>query len=278
MLVNLNGVLKDAYKNNYAVGAFNSYNLETMQAAIESGKEQNGAVIVAFGEKYLPNMSTATAASITKSLAEESNNPVCLHLDHSSDLEIIKDAINSGFSSVMYDGSMLSFEENVKNTKEVVEYAHSYGVTVEAELGSLGIGEHSHEGADTDVEALTDPDVAKEFVDATNVDALAVSIGTVHGLYKGEPNIRLELLKEINDKVGIPLVLHGGSGVPEETMQKCIEHGISKVNVNTEVSMQTVSKLKELLNNEEPHLSSVSISEKNFAKETIKKYISFLGK
>jgi len=277
MLVNLNGVLKDAYKKQYAIGAFNSYNLETMQATIEAGEEEKTPVIVAFGAKYLPNMSLDTAVAITKSLDRKVTIPVCLHLDHCSDFEVIKDAVKAGFSSVMYDGSMLPLEENIKNTKEIVQYAHSYGVTVEAELGSLGVGEHSHEGQETDVETLTDPEDAKQFVEETNVDALAVSVGTVHGLYKGEPNIHIEVLKKINEKVAMPLVLHGGSGISEKDIIECINNGITKMNVNTEVSMNAVSKLKELLNNEEPHLSRVSISEKEYAKEIIKKYISFLG-
>lgn len=276
MLVNFNGTLVEAYKKEYAIGAFNSYNLETIQATIEAGEEERTPVIVAFGAKYLSNMSLATVVAITKSLAQEVTIPVCLHLDHCSDFEVIKEAIQTGFSSVMYDGSMLTLEENMKNTKKVVDYAHAYGVTVEAELGSLGIGEHSHEGQDSDVEALTDSKAAKKFVKNTNVDALAVSVGTVHGLYKGEPDIRLGLLQEINEKVKIPLVLHGGSGVPEKDIIGCINHGISKMNVNTEISMNTVSKLRELLNTKEPHLSTVSISEKEYAKEIIKKYIRFL--
>lgn len=278
MLVNFNGVLNHAYKNKYAVGAFNSYNLETMQATVEAGEENNTPVIIAFGAKYLTNMSLHTAASIAKSLEKEASIPVCLHLDHCSDFDVIKDAIKSGFSSVMYDGSRLPYEENLLNTKKIVEYAHKYGVTVEAELGSIGIGDQSHEGFDSDKEALTEPEVAEEFVNETNVDALAVSIGTVHGVYKGEPNIRIELLKEINERVGIPLVLHGGSGVPEKDIVQCIENGIAKMNVNTEVSMNTVSSMKDKLNKDEMHLSELSILEKKFAKNIINKYISFLGR
>lgn len=278
MLVNFNGVLKEAYEKQYAVGAFNSYNLETMQATVEAGEEKNTPVIIAFGAKYMTNMSLRTAAGIAKSLAKEVSIPVCLHLDHCSDIDVIKEAVEAGFSSVMYDGSRLPYRENLANTKEVVEYAHRYGVTVEAELGSIGIGDQSHEGFDSDVEALTDPEVAKEFVEETNVDALAVSVGTVHGLYKGEPDIRIDLLKKINEKVGIPLVLHGGSGVPEEDILQCINNGVAKMNVNTEVSMHAVSKIKEVLNKEEMHLSELSILEKEYAKEIINKYISFLGR
>lgn len=277
MLVNFNGVLKEAYDRHYAIGAFNSYNLETMQAAVEAGENKNTPVIIAFGAKYIQNMSLRTAANIAKSLVEKASIPICLHLDHCGDIETIKEAIEAGFSSVMYDGSRLPYEENLSNTKQVVEYAHKYGVTVEAELGSIAIGDQSHEGFEGDTEALTDPDVAAEFVRETNVDALAVSIGTVHGLYKGEPNIRINLLKEINNKVGIPLVLHGGSGVPEADILQCIKNGIAKINVNTEISMHTVAQMREILDKKDMHLSELSILEKEYAKEIIEKYISFLN-
>ncbi|MGX7092647.1 class II fructose-bisphosphate aldolase [Hutsoniella sourekii] len=277
MLVNFHGVLDHAYKNGYAVGAFNCYNLETTQAVIEVASEKDKPVIIAFGAKYLKNMSLKTMAALTQSLASEAEVPVCLHLDHCDDISVIKQAILAGFTSVMYDGSKLDFEENLKNTQRVVELSHKYGVTVEAELGSLGIGSHSHEGLSTDLELLTDPQSAKKFVERTNVDALAVSVGTVHGLYQGDPDIKFDLLREINDLLKIPLVLHGGSGVPQEDILKCVSLGISKMNVNTEISTYTVQALRDLLSSESPHLSVLSIKEKTFAKDIVEKYINFLS-
>jgi len=275
MLTNLSGILKEAYENKYAVGSFNGYNYETFKGIIDAGVETNTPIIVAFGAKYLKNMSLDTAYAIVRSLAEDIPIPVCLHLDHCSDLDIIYRAIKAGFGSVMYDGSALPFEENLKNTKLVCEIAHACNVSVEAELGSLAAGERSHEGKETDVEAYTDPDAAKEFVEETKVDALAVSIGTVHGFYRGTPNIRIDLLKSINEKLSIPLVLHGGSGTPEEDILNCIANGIAKINVNTEISAYTVEKSTELLSKEQPHLSVLAISQTEYIKEIVKKYIAF---
>lgn len=275
MLTNLSGILKEAYENKYAVGSFNGYNYETFKGIIDAGVETNTPIIVAFGAKYLKNMSLDTAYVIVRSLAEDIPIPVCLHLDHCSDLDIIYRAIKAGFGSVMYDGSALPFEENLKNTKLVCEIAHACNVSVEAELGSLAAGERSHEGKETDVEAYTDPDAAKEFVEETKVDALAVSIGTVHGFYRGTPNIRIDLLKSINEKLSIPLVLHGGSGTPEEDILNCIANGIAKINVNTEISAYTVEKSTELLSKEQPHLSVLAISQTEYIKEIVKKYIAF---
>ena len=156
--------------------------------------------------------------------------------------------------------------------------AHACGVSVEAELGSLAAGEQSHEGSETDVEVFTDPSAAKQFVYETKVDALAVSIGTVHGLYKGKPNIRIDILKKINEQLSIPLVLHGGSGIPKEDILNCIANGISKINVNTEISTFTVEESTKLLSQKQPHLSVLALNQMGYVKEIVKKYISFFGR
>lgn len=275
MLVNLSSILKDAYDNKYAVGSFNGYNLETFRGTIEAAKEMNTPVIVALGAKYLDNMSLKNARDIVENLSNEMDVDVCLHLDHCSDLDTVFQAIAVGFGSVMYDGSALSFEENVRNTKLVCQVAHACGVSVEAELGSIATGLESHEGLSTDKEVYTDPDSALRFVEETNVDCLAVSIGTVHGLYKGTPNIRVDILKEINEKVKIPLVLHGGSGTPEEDLKECIKNGISKINVNTEISKNVVVNTKDILSDESLHYSVLSLKQKDFVKDVVKKYIAF---
>lgn len=277
MLTNFSGILHQAYNNKYAVGSFNAYNYETFKGIIDAGVETNTPIIVAFGAKYLENMSLETAMAIVKSIAQDISIPVCLHLDHCSDLDTIFKAIKAGFGSVMYDGSALPFEENVKNTKLVCEVAHACNVSVEAELGSIAAGEKSHEGKETDVEAYTDPLAAKKFVEESKVDALAVSIGTVHGLYKGKPNIRIDILKSINEKLSIPLVLHGGSGTPEEDILNCIANGISKINVNTEISTYTIEQSTQLLEKKQPHLSVLSLKQIDNVKEIVKKYISFFG-
>lgn len=278
MLVNLKSIIDHAYDNNYALGSFNCYNLETFQGAIEASAEQNLPVIVAFGEKYQDNMDLETAYNIVKSLAEKVDIPVCLHLDHCKDMDTVFKAISIGFGSVMYDGSNLPFEENLENTKLVTRIAHSNGVSVEAELGSLAAGLESHEASDDDIEKYTDPEAAKKFIDETNVDALAVSIGTVHGLYKGEPKIRVDILERINELCKKPLVLHGGSGTPEQDLRSCIANGIAKINVNTEISNEVITQTKDYLQNNKPHFSELSIMQKEVVKKVVKKYIEIYKK
>ncbi len=276
MLTNFNDMLGDAYKNGYAVGSFNAYNYETIRGIIEAGRSFGSkSVIVAFGYKYLVNMELDDVVAVTKTLADRSGLSVCLHLDHTPDVPTIFKAIRAGFGSVMYDGSALPFAENLANTKLVCDVAHASGVSVEAELGSLAAGEHSHEGSADDREVYTSPEQAAQFIKETGVDALAVSIGTVHGVYKGEPNIRIDILQEINAACGIPLVLHGGSGVPEETIRETIKNGISKINVNTEISMYAVDKLKAGLAEGKPHLSVLSKVEEEAVREVVEKYMAF---
>lgn len=277
MLTNLNEILEKAQNGGYAIGSFNAYNYETIRGIVDAGvKAGSEGTIVAFGKKYLENMELEDVFALTSSLASRTAMPVCLHLDHCDDIEIIKLAIKAGFTSVMYDGSSLPFLQNVLNTKLVCELAHSAGVSVEAELGSLAAGDYSHEGSQDDREIYTDPEQAAAFVSQTGVDALAISIGTVHGIYKGKPNIRLDILKAIGDKVDIPLVLHGGSGIPEETIAECIRNGICKINVNTEISMYSTEKLSEILcKGERPHLSVLSKKQQQFVREVVAKYITF---
>ena len=273
MYTDFNSMLKEAYARSGAVGSFNWYNYETLKGIIDASNETGLPVIASFGAKYLKNMSLDTAVALTRSLASGSASDVCLHLDHCSDRSVIFRAIRAGFGSVMYDGSSLPFEENLKNTAEICEIAHACGVSVEAELGSLAAGEHSHEGSADDREIYTDPALAAEFVSGTGVDALAVSIGTVHGLYKSTPNIRIDILKDINAAVGAPLVLHGGSGTPEDKLIACIENGISKINVNTEISEYAVSRSAELLKSEKPHFSVLSLKQAEWVKEIVSDYI-----
>ncbi len=281
MLTNFKEMLWNAYRGHYAVGSFNAYNYETIKGIMEAGKKTGkGEMIVAFGAKYLDNMSLKDAAAIVASI--DDNNPdmkVCLHLDHCKKFDIIYQAIQAGFGSVMYDGSALPFEENIKNTAKVCEIAHACGVSVEAELGSLAAGTSSHEGEATDEEIYTDPEKAAEFIHATGVDALAVSVGTVHGLYKGTPKVRVDILEKISQAAQIPLVLHGGSGTPEETIKACIKNGIAKINVNTEISVYTMDKTKELLNapGKGMHLSELAIKQQQYVEDVVSKYIAFFG-
>lgn len=279
MLVNFNKMLKDAYVGKYAIGSFNVYNYDTMRGVVDAAAEfSDKPLIIAFGAKYLSNMSLLDAFSMAQAFAGQFDIPICLHLDHCSKMETVFQAIRAGFGSVMYDGSALPYEENMRNTAMVCKFAHACGVSVEAELGSLAAGEASHEGSKTDREIYTDPAAARDFVENSGVDALAVSIGTVHGLYKGTPNIRLDILDAINDTLGIPLVLHGGSGIPEEAIHECIRRGICKINVNTEISVYAVNKTCELLGEaKKPHLSVVASAQQAFVKEVVQKYMRFFA-
>lgn len=256
MLVNTKDVLKEAQSKKYAVAAFNVFNLETVQAAIQVAEREHQPVIIALGERYFPTVDVEGFAAMVRALASKASVPVSLHLDHAYEKESIIRAIESGFTSVMYDGSKYDLNENIWRTKEIVDLAHQAGVSVEAEIGSLARGAFSdeEEGDGT----LTDPQSAKQFVAATEVDFLAAAIGTVHGMYQGEPNINLPLLEKIRDVVDIPLVLHGGSGTPDEMIRQTIKRGICKINVNTEVSMAAVSYLQNQSDNKSMvHLSSI---------------------
>ena len=278
MLVNLKTILEGTREDKRAVGSFNVYSYETIQGVAAAVKKADKDAIISFGASYLVNMSLDTVVAIVKEVADSLDKNVALHLDHCNNLEIIKKAIDAGFTSVMYDGSALEFEENVANTKTVCEMAHAKNVSVEAELGSLALGEHSNETDIDHGQAYTDPANAKEFVERTGVDALAVSIGTVHGMYKGTPNIRVDILEAIAKEVSIPLVLHGGSGTPEETILKCIDNGICKINVNTEISQYTVAKIAAKIAAEpNTHLSKLTLLQSEYVSEVVYKYIELFN-
>ena len=277
MLVNLVSMLGEAQKGNFAIGSFNIYSYETIRGVMNAAVELDKPAIVAFGANYLKNMDLGSVHDIVVNLSKSCNNPVALHLDHCKSIDTIREALAAGFTSIMYDGSALPYEENVKNTAEVVRMAHAAGASVEAELGSIKAGQDTNE--EDAAEIYTDPAVARDFVERTGVDCLAVSIGTVHGLYKGTPRISIDTLKAIKQEVSVPLVLHGGSGTPEATIRECIENGICKINVNTEISVYTVDMLAAKLSAEgkKPHLSQLCLAEVEAVSEVVKKYMRFFA-
>lgn len=255
MLVNVSDILVPARKQGYAIGAFNIYSMESVQAVYQAAIDLNYPVIFAFGEKYIEVANLKMIAVMVKELVSRTTLPMVLHLDHCKSVDVIYKAVQAGFSSVMFDGSKLSFEENLSRTRQVVEFAHSVGVSVEAELGSVPF---DHAQSEVPEEYLTRVDEAIRFVEETRVDALAVAIGTAHGEYKGRPKIYHDRLQELAEKIAIPLVLHGGSGVPDEDVLKAISSGIAKINVNTQISSAAVKKLKERCAEEKPgHLSDL---------------------
>ncbi|MFC5590897.1 ketose-bisphosphate aldolase [Sporosarcina soli] len=272
MLVNTKEILQRAQQEKYAVAAFNVYNLETVQAAVRVAEQENQPVIIALGERYFPTVDVEGFAAFVQALAAKSSVPIALHLDHAYEKESIIRAIRCGFTSVMFDGSNYDLEENIRLTKEITEIAHMAGVSVEAEIGSLAKGDFSdeEEGDGT----LTDPQSAKDFVNATGVDFLAAAIGTVHGMYKGEPKIDLALLEQIQQAVTVPLVLHGGSGTPDEIIKQAIQLGICKVNVNTEVSMAAVSYLQNYFDDKTMvHLSTVMAETQQAMEPVMTKFV-----
>lgn len=252
MLVSMKEMLADARRNHYAIPAFDVSNYDMMKSVLEACEEEHSpALLMALGVD-LVGRDMHLLASMVRFAADYFNIPVCLHLDHATDFEMITRAIDAGFSSVMYDGSVLDFEANAAHTAQVAKYAHARGVTVEAELGHVGnasVGSISETGADTDPgESLTLPEEVVRFVELTDVDALAVAIGTAHGVYQKTPELRIDRLKEITAVCQKPLVLHGGSGTPNDQMQNAIRHGITKINIYSDVVGAMNKGLKDKLN------------------------------
>ncbi|MBS4195777.1 class II fructose-bisphosphate aldolase [Lederbergia citri] len=236
MLSSMRDILQEAYQKKYAIPQPDFVSIDMAAAYLHAASKYRFPVILGFGEEYLDVSGAANLKHLVKIIEELSNAydiPVVLHLDHGRSYEACVRAINAGFTSVMFDGSSLPFEENIQITKGVVEIARLGGVSVEAELGRLKNAE-DYDMAVSDSQVLTDPETAGIFVEETGVDALAVSIGSVHGDYSGELNIRIDLLKQINNLVGIPLVLHGATGIPYQTLSKCVQNGVAKVNIYTD--------------------------------------------
>ena len=245
-LVSLKDVLEPAEKGGYAVGAFNANNMEIVQAIIESAAVERSPVILQASQGAINYAGLDYIVALVKAAAQGTDVPVVLHLDHGTDFDQVMRCIRSGFSSVMFDGSRLPLDENIAMTRRVVEIARAVGVSVEAELGKIG-------GTEDDIsveerEALfTDPAEAERFVKETEVDALAVAIGTAHGPYKGEPRLDFPRLKRIKELTGAPIVLHGSSGVPDDAIRKAISLGVSKINIDTDIRQAFTSGITEFI-------------------------------
>lgn len=250
MLVNFNEMLIQAKKNHFAVPHFNINNLEWAKYILEECQACNIPVILGVSEgaaKYMGGFRAITG--MVKGLIRDLDItiPVCLHVDHGQSFETCRDAIDAGFSSVMIDASKKELPENIATTKRVVDYAHAKGVTVEAEVGHIGGTEDNITSSATNAR-LED---CVELYEKTGIDALAPALGSVHGFYKGEPNLDFETMKTINDTLPIPLVLHGGSGIPDDMIKKAIECGIAKINVNTELQVAWSNAVREFVKNDQ---------------------------
>jgi len=243
-LVGLDEMLHKAREGHYAVGAFNYCNAETAQAVVETGSTLRSPVMFITGPWEIPLLGARMMVEIVQSVALTTDVPVCLHLDHAEDIELVRECIEAGFPSVMMDASRYGFEENVRLTKMVVDMAHPKGITVEGELGAVGrVDDSSVEGAGA--VSLTDPAKAAEFAERTGVDALAVAIGNAHGIYTQRPVLDFDLLEAISKTTDVPLVLHGGSGTHPDQLKRAIGMGICKVNVASEIGRAYLNAIQE---------------------------------
>lgn len=242
MLVTLSELLKDAKEGQYAVGAFNVPNIEAIRGVIQAAEELNSPVILQHAEVHENLIGLEEIGPIMLQYARAAKVPVAVHLDHGATFEMCVKAIRMGFTSVMYDASSKEYEVNLAESKEIVKIAHAAGVSVEAELGhiftsAVGGGEGRGSDSSEDYEDLedvyTDPDLAKAFVEETGVDCLAIGFGTVHGIYLKEPKLDLNRISQIKEKIDVPFVMHGGSGVSEENYRIAIKNGICKINYYT---------------------------------------------
>lgn len=239
-------MIKAAKAGGYAVPAFNAENMEMAQAIIAAAEEAKSPVMIQTTSPTVKYFKPTMAKAIVKDLAKSASVPVALHLDHCSSFDDVMAALRAGYTSVMFDGSKLDFDENARLSKLVVSVAHPMGVTVEAELGRVG-GKEDNVSAEN---IYTDVGEAKEFAEFTGVDLLAVAIGTAHGFYKGEPKLDFDRIRDISAVVDAPLVLHGGSGVPYDSVKKAISLGMAKVNFATELRAAATAAVREVLRDE----------------------------
>ena len=247
-LITTKELLLKAQKGNYAVGEFNVEDMEMVKAVIEAAEAMNSPVIIQTTPSTVKYAGVNMYSAMVKQEAERADVPVALHLDHGNSFELAAQAFRAGYTSIMIDGSHGSLEENIEVSRKVVEMCHASQIPVEAELGKVGGKEDDLDGGEDN--PYTDPDQAAEFAVVTGIDSLAVAIGTAHGIYKGTPKLDLERLSSIRAKVSVPLVLHGTSGVPDETVKECVRRGICKVNYATDLRIAFTKGVRETLNND----------------------------
>ncbi len=242
MLVNMKDLLKKAQEGSYAVGSFSIANMEMILGVIKAAEEMNSPIILQIAEVRLNYSPLNIIGPCMLAAAKNAKVPVAVHLDHGTTIDCIKNALELGFTSVMFDGSHLPFEENVEKTKEVVALAKKYGAATEAEIGCVG---GSEDGSVDIAMRCTSPAQAKEFFEKTGVDALAIAIGNAHGFYKEAPELRFDILEDVAKAVSVPLVLHGGTGIEPEDFIKCHQKGIKKINIATATFASCERKVRE---------------------------------
>ena len=273
MLVNLNEVLKKAQKGKYAVGLFNTTDTDMLQAVIEAAEESNSPVILGTAEVLLPYGELKLIAPSVIAAAKRAKVPVVVHYDHGLTFDRCIEALKLGFSSIMFDGSAKPYEQNIAETREMVKIAHAFGATIEGEIGHVG------EAAKEDnllTDMYTTPEEAKAYLEATGVDALAVAIGSAHGVYKKKPMLNIERLKEISSAVKVPLVLHGGSGLSDDDFKNTIRNGIAKVNIFTDLCLAGERAMKDGEEKKLGYLETRNLKV-DYIKEAVKHKMALFG-
>lgn len=273
MLVNLNEVLKKAQKAKYAVGLFNTTDTDMLQAVIEAAEESNSPVILGTAEVLLPYGELKLIAPSVIAAANRASVPVVVHYDHGLTFERCLEALQLGFSSVMFDGSAKAYGQNIEETREIVKIAHAFGASVEGEIGHVGEAAQGDESLENMYTTVAE---AKEYLENTGVDALAVAIGSAHGVYKKKPKLNIERLKEIADAVSVPLVLHGGSGLSDDDFKNTIREGIAKVNIFTDLCLAGERAMKDGAEKKLGYLETRNLKVE-YIKEAVKHKMSLFG-
>lgn len=278
MIATLNDIMKIAEEKQIAIGSFNTPNLESLQAVIEASEELDLPVIIQFAQCHEEWIPLSTIGPIMVEMAKRAAVPVCVHLDHGETMEYLQQALDIGFTAIMYDGSTLSYEENLENTVKAVQMAAKTGASVEAELGSMGrreSGAGDDTGADDETKIYTDPTQAADFVKETGIDALACSFGTTHGIYLREPKLDFDVVKNVRAKTnGTPIVMHGGSGVSRDDYAKAIKAGVRKINYFTYMDKSggtaALEYLKAVEGDEPIFFSSIIAASREAMKKNVK--------
>ena len=281
MLVNLKEILKIAEQEKNAIGMFNATGFDSLQAVVAAAEELNKPVIIAHAEVHNVYNDISMVGPAMVAVAQNAKVPVCVHLDHGTSLDMIYKALRLGFTSVMMDASALPYEENLRLTKQITEMAHAMNVSVEAELGRLVTGEagsgETIENAKPE-DFYTRPDEAEAFCQATGIDALAIAFGTAHGFYTAQPKLDFDVVKNVAKATGLPLVMHGGSGVSEEGFKKAIGNGLRKINYYSYMSKAGYMAAKEIIESGKTnYLHDVEFAAMQAMKEDVKKAIKIFS-
>ncbi len=273
MLTNLNDILKKAQEGTHTVGLFNTTDTDMLEGVIAAAEELNSPVIIGTAEILLPYGELSLIAPSVVARAKQAKVPVVVHYDHGLTFERCMEALHLGFTSIMYDGSEKEYEQNLAETREIVKIAHSFGCSVEGEIGHVG---QACKGDENLTDSYTTPDEAEAFVKATGVDAVAVSFGSAHGVYKKKPNLNLARLQEIRARIDTPLVLHGGSGLSDDDFRNTIRDGVAKVNIFTDLCLAGERAVADSLRDGMDYLEMRN-RKVAYIKEEVKKKIRLFG-